>query len=393
MSDAGTARQTEPNQWAPSDTEKPIRVLVVDDSAVIRGLISRWLELSGKIQVIGTSSNGVVAINMTEAYDVEVIVLDVEMPQMDGLTALPKLIGLKPNVQVLMVSSITLHNADISLKALELGAADCLAKPSGIRFANADNNFKTSLVDKVLVLGQRFRHLQNSKIDAKKTKAIVLDGKTAIPFASRSGQKEINLNPLSKVIPKILAIGSSTGGPQALFNLLQQLEKPFPVPIVITQHMPPVFTSMLAQHIVRLTGLTAAEGKHGERLTNNCVYIAPGDRHMTVKVDENGVHRIVITDDAAENFCKPAVDPLFRSVARVFGDATLCLVLTGMGSDGSRAARDVINVGGSVIVQDEESSVVWGMPGAVAHAGCACRIEALSDIAPLISRLMKANVS
>ncbi len=389
MSDISRAQSRVPEKYAVKDEVKPIRVLVVDDSAVTRGLISRWLELSGKIQVIGTAANGIVAIQMLEAYDIEVVLLDVEMPQMDGLAALPKLIELRPNIQILMVSTITLNNADASIKALDSGAADYIAKPSGIRFSTADNDFKTSLVDRVLALGKRYRVL-DSLVSAPKS--IVKSGSNAIignQFKVAPNLQAVNLQPLSKAIPRILAIGSSTGGPQALFSLLQDLPKPFPVPIVITQHMPPTFTSMLAQHITRLTSLSAAEGKHDEVLKKNCVYIAPGDRHMYVKVDEHGYHRVVITDDPPENFCKPAVDPLFRSVARVYGDAALCLVLTGMGSDGSRAARDVINVGGTVIAQDEASSVVWGMPGAVALAGLACRVEALSDIAALVTRLMQ----
>ncbi len=392
MSDAHVAKSRVPDEYAVKDEIKPIKVLVVDDSAVIRGLISRWLELSGEIQVIGTAANGIVAIQMLEAYDVEVILLDVEMPQMDGLSALPKLIALRPNIQILMVSTITLNNAEASIQALELGAADYIAKPSGIRFSTADNNFKASLVDRVLALGKRYRTLENLGSVLKSDTKIEPINKIQNQANKVMNAGNINFRPLSQSIPKILAIGSSTGGPQALFSFLQELPKPFPVPIVITQHMPPTFTSMLAQHITRLTSLLASEGKHDEVLKNNTVYIAPGDRHMYIRVDHGGCHRIVISDDPPENFCKPAVDPLFRSVARVYGDAALCLVLTGMGSDGSRAARDVINVGGTVIAQDEASSVVWGMPGAVVQAGFACRIEPLSSMASLVGRLMQGAI-
>lgn len=377
---------------AESDTA-PINVMVVDDSAVIRGLMTRWLEEDGIARVCASASNGVIALNRLADNNTEVVILDIEMPVMDGLTALPKLIAQQPHLQILMASTLTLRNADISLEALQLGAADYIPKPTGMRFAANDEQFRRALLDKVVALGHRYRQLTATNAPRPATSVhkhsthnvIALTPQRSLPTAP----PQIKLARVSKALPKILAIGSSTGGPQALFNMLAELPKPFPLPILITQHMPPTFTAMLAQHITRLTGHIAVEASHEMLLESGRVHVAPGDYHMAVRIDADRTYRLAISDEAPENFCRPAVDPLFRSVARVFGDYSLCVVLTGMGQDGTKGARDVVGVGGTVLAQDEATSVVWGMPGAVALAGLAARVIPLGDMAGTITNLVQ----
>ena len=198
------------------------------------------------------------------------------------------------------------------------------------------------------------------------------------------------LAPFSKAIPRILVIGSSTGGPQALFSVLTGVVRPVPVPIVITQHMPPTFTHILAQHIQRNTGLPALEGADGMPLQPDHVYVAPGDRHMVIQ-QHNRSLSLKVYDGPQENFCRPAVDPLFRSAASIFGAGALGLVLTGMGQDGAHGAKAIADAGGSVIVQDEASSVVWGMPGATAHLGAAAAVTPLPEIGALVSAIIEGK--
>ena len=354
-----SARQSSPTASAAGDV--PFRVMVVDDSAVIRGMIATWLDQDPKISVVGTARNGQVALDTLQRVGAEVVVLDIEMPEMDGLTALPKLLQADPNLKVIMASTLTARNADISLKALANGAADYIPKPSSTRDLQAADDFRRELVDKVKVLGG-VRRQKTGSVPAgaadRKTAAV-----KAKPFVAAS--KEIVLRRPSSLQPQVLAIGSSTGGPQALFTLFETLKDRVELPIVITQHMPPTFTTILAEHLSRIAGAPCSEATDGTALQNGCIYIAPGDYHMTI-VKRDGRNVLSLNQDPPVNFCRPAVDPMLESLCKVFGGHVLTVILTGMGHDGLDGGKAVVEAGGTVIAQDENSSVVWGMPGAVA---------------------------
>jgi two-component system chemotaxis response regulator CheB len=358
----------------------PIRVMVVDDSAVIRGLLTRALEADSEIAVVASVGNGQMAISALGRADTDVIVLDIEMPVMDGLTALPKLLAAAPGVKVIVASTLTQKNAQISLKALSAGATDYIAKPSSSQI-NAAIEFKRELVEKVKVLGRARR----------KSRPATAARPGELPF--RPPPSRIAVVPAANVLrspslvpPSIVAIGSSTGGPQALFTVFGGLPATMTLPIVITQHMPPTFTTILAQHIERVAKRPVAEGVDGESVRAGRVYLAPGDFHMTVEA--RGAERVIrLSKEPPENFCRPAVDPMLRSLAAAYGAGVLAVILTGMGSDGARGGAAVVAAGGTVVAQDEATSVVWGMPGAAAAAGICSAILSVSEIAPHIARL------
>jgi two-component system chemotaxis response regulator CheB len=358
---------------------RPIHVMVVDDSAVIRGLLTRTLEEDPEIAVIASVGNGEAAISALQRSVVDVIVLDIEMPVMDGLTALPKLMAIAPGVKVIVASTLTKRNAQISLKALSSGAADYIAKPSSAGEMNAAGDFRRDLVAKVKTLGA-VRHAGTAG------KRMVSAGERAATRLAPRPQGPIVLRAPSTTLPDVLAIGSSTGGPQALFALFRALPQTLKQPIFITQHMPATFTTILAEHLTRASGRTAQEGVDGEPVVRGRIYVAPGDFHM--KVEAKGTERVIrLTKEPPENFCRPAVDPMFRSLAQIYGPAVLSVVLTGMGSDGAKGGQAIVAAGGTVIAQDEATSVVWGMPGAAAAAGICAAVLPLADIGPQIMRL------
>lgn len=362
----------------------PIRVMVVDDSAVIRGLLTRTLESDPDIAVVASVGNGQMAISAISRADTDVVVLDIEMPVMDGLTALPKLLAASPDVKVIVASTLTQKNAQISLKALSVGASDYVAKPSSSQL-NAAADFKRELVDKVKALGHARRGRRQRTGGAA--------ARADLPFRPPVGTKTIPAAPApivlrapSRTAPAVIAIGSSTGGPQALFSVLGALPASVSQPILITQHMPPTFTTILAQHIARVANRPAAEAVDGEPVKPGRIYLAPGDFHMRVEV--SGAEKVLrISKDPPENFCRPAVDPMLRSLAQVYGPAVLTVILTGMGSDGAKGGQAIVAAGGTVMAQDETTSVVWGMPGAAAAAGICSAVLSISEIAPAIVRM------
>ena len=375
---------------SPQLTEKPassahrkIKVMVVDDAVVIRGLISRWLSEDSALEVVSTQRTGAGAVNDLVHSDPDVVVLDIEMPEMDGLTALPKLLQLKRNLVVIMASTLTQRNAEASMKALSLGAKDYVPKPEGNHGVTTSTEFRRELVEKVKALGATA--LRRASAAAARATRPAADVHAAHP------PKQFALRPFSKVVPRILAIGSSTGGPQALNHLLNGLSNTISrVPVVITQHMPATFTATLASHLAKASGMPAAEGQDGELLQAGHIYVAPGGHHMLL--EGTGVApKIKLTTDPPVNFCRPAVDPLFESVSKLYGPAVLSLVLTGMGSDGAIGARIIADAGGSVIAQDEASSVVWGMPGATANIGACAAILPLNDIATKVRSILGAS--
>ncbi len=357
--------------------------MVVDDSAVVRGLIGRLLEEDRDIKVVVSAANGKLAVEGLEKNKIDVIVLDIEMPIMDGLTALPKLLDVDPGVKIIMASTLTERNADISLRALTAGATDYLPKPVTSREITEGGSFRRELLGKVKSLGLARRK-------GRSTLAGPVVAKTK-PVTSAMPSGPIVLRPPGLMKPDILAIGSSTGGPQALFALLKNLKSDINIPVAITQHMPPTFTSILASHISKMSGWQCSEGKDGDVLMPRHIHLAPGGYHMTVEQD--GTRRVLrLNQDPPENFCRPAVDPMFRSIANVFGGRVLAVVLTGMGSDGAKGGEIIAESGGTVIAQDEKTSVVWGMPGATAMSGACSAVLPLDDIAPYITKFVAGGI-
>lgn len=372
--------------------------MVVDDSAVVRGLETRMLESDPAIKVVASVGNGHLAVQALDRHEVDVVVLDIEMPVMDGLTALPKLLEKRPGLRVLMSSTLTQKNAEVSLRAMELGATDYIPKPSSSRELTGGTDFKTELVEKVKVLGAAARRAGGPR------RAPTTTGPAGAPAARQftaeshrkpvaqsafaaAAAKPVTLRQAGTERPEVIAIGSSTGGPQALFTVLGALKKLGAVsqPILITQHMPATFTTILAEHITRITGIPASEAKDGEVIQGGRVYIAPGDYHMVVEV--KGTDKVLrLNQGPPENFCRPSVDPMFRSIAKAYGRRVLACVLTGMGSDGAKGGKVITEAGGTVIAQDEATSVVWGMPGATAQAGVCSAVLPLADVAPYIHK-------
>ncbi len=344
-----------------------IRVMLVDDSAIIRGLIAKMIATDNSIEVTASVADGAQAVKRMAAKDIDVIVLDIEMPVMDGLTALPLLIEADPNVKIVMASTLTERNADISLKALEAGAADYIPKPTSTTNIAGASDFKRDLLEKIRILGAAARRAAGRPMPKATSRPGQIQDKVSKLALVPTGP--VTLRKASNVFkPKILAIGSSTGGPQALLALFRDMRPTIGVPVVVTQHMPPTFTRILAEHIAKATGWTCTEAKDGDVLEPNHAYIAPGDFHMEV-VEAPGGPTIQMNQNPPENFCRPAVDPMLRSVVKIYGSKVLTAILTGMGSDGLKAGKMVTEEGGTVVAQDEDTSIVWGMPGAVAEAG------------------------
>ncbi|WP_026792111.1 protein-glutamate methylesterase/protein-glutamine glutaminase [Pleomorphomonas oryzae] len=373
----------------------PIRVMVVDDSVVIRGLVGRWLDEEPNLAVVASHRNGRLAVDDVLRSNPDVVILDIEMPDMDGLTALPLLIEKKRNLVVVVASTLTRRNAEISLKALSLGAADYVPKPESNSGVTTSAEFRRELIEKVTNLGMRAKKrglpgqaLGTRPMARSLTSALQANAPAASSALRATRPASFTIRPYSSVRPRILTIGSSTGGPQALNTLFGEIGSSIGmVPVVLTQHMPPTFTAILAEHITKAAGRPAAEGRDGEVIQPGHIYVAPGGKHMLLVKHGNDV-TIKLSDAPPVNFCKPAVDPLFKSVAEIYGTATLAVVLTGMGSDGAEGVRKIGEIGGSAIAQDEETSVVWGMPGAAAHTGMCSDVLPLNEIGRKVSKIL-----
>ncbi len=384
------------------------RVMIVDDSAFIRGAIARAIEGDPSLRIAVSVSNGEQAIRALMREAVDVIVLDIEMPVMDGLTALPKLKEIDGAVQIIMASTLTQKNAEISLKAMSLGATDYIPKPSSSHEVMGAEDFRRELVEKVKALGALARRsgvrevpvtplsaLAPRPVSAPlpKKEELAPKARTTVvvaPPARRSlpifSGKDVVLRKEPVLRPSLIAIGSSTGGPQALFKVIKDIGSGLSQPVVITQHMPPSFTSILAEHITRQCGVFCAEARDGDALVPGHFYIAPGDFHMLIE-GKDSAPTIRLSKDKPENFCRPAVDPMLRSLSAIYGRKLLVVILTGMGQDGMRGSEIVVKEGGSVIAQDEATSVVWGMPGAVATAGLCSAVLPIEEIGGFVRQV------
>jgi two-component system chemotaxis response regulator CheB len=368
---------------AAASISRRIRVMLVDDAVVVRGLFARWVEAEPDLEVVATLRTGRDAVNQLERVDPDVVVLDVDMPELGGIAALPLLLEKKRDLVVIMASTLTRRNAEISLRALSLGAADYIPKPGSNREVSASTAFRRDLIEKIRQLGLRAKRLRHG-IKARVSRP-AKSAPSIVPATEEIAPLRLRQMPLTP--PRVLVIGASTGGPQALNRLVVQIDTVIQrAPVLITQHMPPTFTAVLAEHLARVSKFPVREASDGEEVNAGAIYLAPGGKHMKVE-RRDGMAVIAIDDGPMVNFCKPAVDPLFASAAQVWGNKVLALVLTGMGSDGLAGAKEIVAAGGHVIAQDEETSVVWGMPGQVTNAGLCSAVLPLPEIGGRITRL------
>jgi two-component system chemotaxis response regulator CheB len=359
-----------------------VRALVVDDSVVIRRMLTEILSSDPAIEVAGTASNGKLAIQKLTQVQPDVVIMDVEMPEMTGLEALPIVRKSHPKLPVIMFSTLTTRGGAATLDALALGATDYVAKPANMGSVQASiEAIKAELLPKVKTFGG-IPDLLNAPAPSRTHPTPSAPAATPRPRVAGAPARV-----------DVVAIGVSTGGPKALGEVLPGLPAALPVPVVIVQHMPPLFTKLLADRLDASCAVHVHEGAAGMVLEPGHVYLAPGDFHMVVE-ESGGVVKLGLNQNPPENSCRPAVDVLFRSVVKTYKEHTLAAVLTGMGQDGLRGAELVRDAGGQVLAQDEATSVVWGMPGFVARAGLADRVVPLPDVAhELVDRVNRNRVA
>ena len=341
------------------------RVLIVDDAVVVRKTLSDVLARDPDLEVAGTASNGRFALAKFPALKPDIVLLDIEMPEMDGLETVRQLRKIDSRIPIIMFSTLTEHGASATLEALALGATDYVTKPSSRDMAETLQTVSGELIPRIRALCH-------------------LPGAQAVPAPKLPPPYPIAWRPSLWAPVHVVAIGVSTGGPDALARLLPSLPANLPVPIVIAQHMPPIFTALLAARLAAKSAIPVRECVSGEALEAGCATLAPGDFHMVVSQED--VTRLRVNQEARENFCRPSVDVLFRSVAKVYGGRALAVILTGMGQDGLTGCEALRAAGARIYVQDEASSVVWGMPGFVARSGLADKILPLDQIGAEIVR-------
>ena len=358
-----------------------IHIMIVDDSLVVRKVLTNVLSSDPDLAIAGWASNGRLALAKLETLRPDIILLDIEMPEMNGLETIPGIRKILPHTPIIMFSTLTERGAEATLDALALGASDYVAKPSNQNMAATSEAIHRDLVPKIKALCHFPARPQNTVTGVSRPTA-------------QAPRPEIRFHaaPLRISHPRIVSIGVSTGGPDALARLLPAFPANFPLPVVIAQHMPAIFTSLLAKRLATKCAMPVRECQAGDLLGPSCVWIAPGDYHMVVQQDEKQM-RLGTNQGPRENFCRPSVDVLFRSVAAVYGANALGVILTGMGQDGLKGCEALCAAGSSVIVQDEASSVVWGMPGFVARAGLAEKILPLDQIGGEIIRRVAAQTS
>ena len=353
-----------------------IRVLVVDDSVVMRRLVTHALEQDPAFEVVGAAANGVIALQRIPQFNPDVLTLDIEMPEMDGLAMLRLVRRDYPQLRVIMLSALTERGAAVTLEALTLGAHDYVTKTSNEGSLDRSMaRLREELVPKI----KQFFHLPGPS------------GARARPEPDRVAEappvwRATPVFQSMKVRPKVVVIGVSTGGPAALGAILPDLPAAFPLPVLVVQHMPPLFTRFLAERLHATCRLPVAEATEGGPVEAGKILIAPGDFHLKVASNSGGV-RVCLDQSPPQNSCRPAVDALFASIGEVYGGAVIAVILTGMGQDGLRGTEILKARGASVLAQDEASSVVWGMPGAVVNAGLADRVLPLDQVVPEILRM------
>lgn len=347
-----------------------IRVLVVDDAVVVRSRVSKILSSDPELEVVGVAANGRIALAKIPRVNPDVVILDVEMPEMNGLETLAAIREIYPHLAVIMFSTFTRTGAIATLEALSLGASDYATKPSNLGSVEATNQrIREDLIPKIKVFGARTTPLPTPTTITH----------PAVPPV-RTKIEQVN----------VVAIGVSTGGPNALATLLGEFPADLSVPILIVQHMPSMFTKLLAERLSSKCQIRVDEAMPGVVLEPGHVWIAPGDFHMVVQRDK-AVVRLATHQAPPENSCRPSVDVLFRSIAQVYGAGAIAVILTGMGQDGLHGCQCIREAGGQVLAQDKASSVVWGMPGFVVNAGLADQVVGLEQMAGEIMRRIRPN--
>jgi two-component system chemotaxis response regulator CheB len=401
-------------------TAPRVRVAVVDDSVVVRGLLSRWLSETPTIEVAGTFRSGREIIEALPQLAPRIILLDLDMPDMDGLTALPLILSKSPTSRVIVVSSLSVHGAEMTMRCLMKGATDYLPKPSNHREVSTSADFRQALIAKVLAVGGIRQAMRQAQVPPPRPVAPApastnplfqrtsstgqrvmtpLPTAPAVPAAppvipAASGRPTPVARPLEKTRPRAIVIGASTGGPQALVSLLQRMPRVAArVPIVIAQHMPPIFGSIFASHLKQHVGLPACEAQEGKPLLAGAIYLAPGGCHTVIRRKGDGQMVLTMLPSEARGPWRPSIDLLFTSAADCFGPEALAIALTGMGKDGTEGAQDLTRRGANVIVQDETSSVVWGIPGSIAEAGLASAQLSPEKLGDLAQSLVEGNAS
>ena len=359
-----------------------IRVLIVDDSAVVRRIIMSTLLKHAEIEVVGTSANGLEAIEDIKRTKPDLVTLDIEMPKMDGLAALKEIRSFDRHLPIIMFSTLTHRGAEATLDALMLGASDYVAKPTSLNdSAEAFRVLEESLIPKIKQLG------------AKKTNAPTFPRAQSAAVAAPVPNGVSTADPAARLRAapvEALCIGVSTGGPAALMQLFTDWKVPLPLPVLIVQHMPPKFPELLASRLSTLGAVPAVEATDGQVIEPGHAYLAPGGRHMEVHRNVLGKVTIRLNDHPPECSCRPSVDVLFRSAAKVYGNRLLAMVLTGMGNDGVAGAAQIVLEGGKVLAQDEASCVIWGMPGAVVNANLADKVLPLGELSEeVVARLQR----
>ncbi|MCZ8376555.1 MAG: chemotaxis-specific protein-glutamate methyltransferase CheB [Beijerinckiaceae bacterium] len=408
-----------PHAQFPRQMAQPVRVAVVDDSVVVRGLLSKWLSETSGIEVVGAFKSGREIIDALPGVAPRIILLDLDMPDMDGITALPLILAKSPQSRVIVVSSLSVHGAELTMRSLMRGATDYLPKPSNHREVSTSADFRQALVAKVLAVGG-VRAITRAAPPAAPARPSVAPPVARSPFPATSPIQRIpsaaqpvapfrpsvpasvaapadrsagpQVRPLERVRPKMVVIGASTGGPQALVLTLGRMKNLIArVPVVIAQHMPPIFGSIFASHLKQHAGLPAVEAVEGKSLQPGTIYLAPGGCHTVVRRKADGQHVIAMLPSEARGPWRPSIDLLFSSAAEAYGNEALAIALTGMGRDGTEGALHLSRRGANVLVQDEASSVVWGIPGSIAEAGLASSILPPEKIGELAVALLEGQ--
>lgn len=379
-------------------TFSPIKVMLVDDSLLVRGLLRRIIETDPVFKIISTASDGATAIKDYQTFRPDIVVLDIEMPVMDGLTALSEILAIDSEARIIICSSLTQKGAQTTLEALQRGAVDYLSKPSS-QTIDRTISFEEELLMKLRALNKRAKeipslaaHIASSNQSDKESDSVQ---KPVFKPVLRQETKDISLKKLPELtgqFPVVLAIGSSTGGPKALTEFFKNLDKKIMIPILVTQHIPVGFTKLLAESIEKASGFKTYEAEDGMIIEPGHIYIAPGQKHMCIG---KGVpKRIVLSDEPPVNFCKPAIDVMLDSLSDIYKNNILTVLLTGMGTDGKMACQRLAEQSPSnvFLAQDEASSVVWGIPGSVAKEGLCYAVAPLEELADITNKLIKQSV-